>query len=543
MKKISFILLFVLTLKAAGFSSVVLNEVFYDPVGPDAGYEWLELYNPTDEPINLEGWILEKARTTFTEIYEFEYIIIPAKGFLLIGEEYVKDADIKATLAFTNAGSSTNGVRIRCPDTGYTDTVLYHEPNSYDLTWDCGEHKTPFVPTVQEGNSLARKYDGVDTDLPKDWFECTNPTPGTTNLYPIDLAIFKITLQKIEGIYHLFTFIHNLSTEPVDNSEAHVDIFVNNALWDSYELPSIAPMDSLEFSCPLGTLEEGLYDISARVELPNDINPENNQAGTSILIGESPLVLNEIMFRPSSGRTEWLELYNRSSRDYHLNDFLITDYADREIRFSAYIAADDYLIVCRDSLNVMLYYPNAPFHTIVEADSWAPLNVGGDVLTLYDNYGLQLEQMEYSGDGSEHDVSLERVNPYLPPSEDNWGYSVIGATPGRQNSIYVVYLPTQASLTANPNPFAPLRGEYSIISFSLPEIISRVTVRIFDIKGRMVRKLADQILQASSGDFVWNGYSDDGRRLPVGVYIINLEATSQQSEKTYTERGTVVIAR
>jgi hypothetical protein len=541
MKKFSFILLLILTARV--YSSVVLNEVFYDPVGPDAGYEWLELYNPTDAPIDMEGWILEKAQTTFTEIDTLESIIIPAKGFLLIGEEFVEDADIKTTLAFTNAGSSTNGVRISCPDTDYTDTVLYHEPNSDELTWDCGVHKIPFVPTVQEGNSLARKYDGVDTDLPKDWFECTNLTPGAPNLYPIDLAIFKITLQKIEGIYHLFTFIHNLSTEGVDNSEAHVDIFVNNNLFDSYELPAIAPMDSLEFSCPIGTLEDGLFDISTRVELPNDINPENNQAGTSILIGESPIVFNEIMFRPSSGRSEWFELYNRSTRDYQLDDFLVTDYADREIRFSAYIAADDYLVVCRDSLNVMLYYPNTPFHTIVEADSWAPLNVGGDVLTLFDNYELQLEQMEYSGDGSQHDVSLERVNPYLPPTEDNWGYSVIGATPGRQNSIYVVYLPTQASITANPNPFAPRRGEYTIISFSLPEVISRVTVRIFDIKGRLVRKLANQVLQAYSGDFVWNGYSEDGRRLPVGVYIINLEATSQESEKVYTERETVVIAR
>jgi hypothetical protein len=36
----------------------MINEVELNPVGMDSGREWVELYNPTDRPINLRGWSL-----------------------------------------------------------------------------------------------------------------------------------------------------------------------------------------------------------------------------------------------------------------------------------------------------------------------------------------------------------------------------------------------------------------------------------------------------------------------------------------------------
>ena len=39
-------------------TTLMINEVELNPVGMDSGREWVELYNPTDRPINLRGWSL-----------------------------------------------------------------------------------------------------------------------------------------------------------------------------------------------------------------------------------------------------------------------------------------------------------------------------------------------------------------------------------------------------------------------------------------------------------------------------------------------------
>ncbi len=43
-------------------NTVVISEVLYDPSGPEVGKEWVELYNPTGNAIDISGWSLGDAR-------------------------------------------------------------------------------------------------------------------------------------------------------------------------------------------------------------------------------------------------------------------------------------------------------------------------------------------------------------------------------------------------------------------------------------------------------------------------------------------------
>ena len=104
-------------------------------------------------------------------------------------------------------------------------------------------------------------------------------------------------------------------------------------------------------------------------------------------------------------------------------------------------------------------------------------------------------------------------------------------------------LPNNTKLNAAPNPFSPYRDERTIFSYTLPEVLSTVTLRIFDLKGRMVRKLVDQILHSSEGNIIWDGRNDNGKKLPVGVYIVLMQATARESEKVYSKKITVVIGK
>jgi hypothetical protein len=67
---------------------IVINEIMYNPSWPDGGsytneqYEYVELYNISSEPVNLEGW-------QFTDGIDFAFpegmpVTIPAGGYLLV---------------------------------------------------------------------------------------------------------------------------------------------------------------------------------------------------------------------------------------------------------------------------------------------------------------------------------------------------------------------------------------------------------------------------------------------------------------------------
>jgi len=75
------------------------------------------------------------------------------------------------------------------------------------------------------------------------------------------------------------------------------------------------------------------------------------------------------------------------------------------------------------------------------------------------------------------------------------------------------------ALAIRPNPFNP----NVTISFELRES-GPVCLRVFDVRGRLVRTLADKPFPAGHHDVHWDGRGDDGRRLPSGVYVGRLQA-------------------
>ncbi|MBD3333982.1 MAG: T9SS type A sorting domain-containing protein [Candidatus Eisenbacteria bacterium] len=70
-----------------------------------------------------------------------------------------------------------------------------------------------------------------------------------------------------------------------------------------------------------------------------------------------------------------------------------------------------------------------------------------------------------------------------------------------------------------PNPF---RDETSI-HLQLPEP-QAVSIRIFDYSGRLLRRLHDGMMPAGIHQFAWDGAADSGRRVPSGLYVMEIIA-------------------
>jgi flagellar hook assembly protein FlgD len=71
-----------------------------------------------------------------------------------------------------------------------------------------------------------------------------------------------------------------------------------------------------------------------------------------------------------------------------------------------------------------------------------------------------------------------------------------------------------------PNPFNP----GTTIRYVLPNP-SRVTLRIYNILGQIVRTLVDGSQYGGQFDVSWDGRTDGGIPVATGVYIYRLEAS------------------
>jgi hypothetical protein len=70
-----------------------------------------------------------------------------------------------------------------------------------------------------------------------------------------------------------------------------------------------------------------------------------------------------------------------------------------------------------------------------------------------------------------------------------------------------------------PNPF----GTQTVISYSLPAP-GPVRLDVYDVRGRLVRTLVDEVRPEGRHHVAWNGRATDGAALPNGVYFYRLRA-------------------
>ena len=94
-------------------------------------------------------------------------------------------------------------------------------------------------------------------------------------------------------------------------------------------------------------------------------------------------------------------------------------------------------------------------------------------------------------------------------------------------SAEVAEPPRDFSLLQNyPNPFNP----ETIIPFSLP-VAAHVKISVYDIAGRLVRTLADGVVQAGRHERMWDGRNESGEAAASGAYFVRLIAEKNVSTR------------
>jgi len=84
---------------------------------------------------------------------------------------------------------------------------------------------------------------------------------------------------------------------------------------------------------------------------------------------------------------------------------------------------------------------------------------------------------------------------------------------------------SQVTLHSAPNPFRA--GGSTTIGFHLPAA-SPVSLKIYDVAGRLVRTLRDERMEPGRHTVAWDGLDDDRRQAAAGVYFARLRVDGAQ---------------
>jgi hypothetical protein len=351
--------------------------------------------------------------------------------------------------------------------------------------------------------------------------------------------------------------VHNLGIRPVRDVEVIVfEDADRDALLDEGESylaqmisDPIAWRDSSEAVFRWSDVASGFHRLCVWGRLEEDEDLSNNRAVhvLSVSYRTRDVVINEVHFAPPTGECEWVELFNRSDRSVDLNGWTFSDedsLSAKQVTTEPFpFAPGEYVVIAADPARFVQIFPSVRSQVFFIEKGWPALNNSSDAAVIRDATGKVIDRVSFREDQLRgRRVSLERVHPDLESGDpDNWvaHVTVAGGSPGARNSVFVERLPTQASLDASPNPF----DERTILSVRLPLTTAYAHLWIYNSYGQLVRKLLDADPTGSERALVWDGRDDDGTRLPMGIYIVYLEALNARKGILCREKKAVVLAR
>lgn len=134
-------------------------------------------------------------------------------------------------------------------------------------------------------------------------------------------------------------------------------------------------------------------------------------------------------------------------------------------------------------------------------------------------------ETEYYGDALDIStaakVTVGESNDWVVENAD-FQLNTIQATSDVETNDNSTTAPTKFSLSQNyPNPFNPTTH----IQYALPKACN-VTLKIYNLRGELVRTLVNEFQSASHHQVAWNGLNDNGQKVAAGLYIYQIKAAN-----------------
>ncbi len=507
-------------------AALVLNEILYDPDGPDAGREFVEIINTGAYAAPLDGLAIEAGNGSRPDDWKVVWsgrrgVAIEPGQLYRVGLER-PGAGEPAELSLQNG---PDGVRLsrqgfvldRC---GWGDLAHpeYFEGNP--------------ARAVRAGMSLARVDDGLDTDDNAADFVEAVPTPGRANRPRNDWALRLI----LNGAWRprpgdtvpVRVRVANLGREErIPPSVAIVD--AGRVIWAGWS-ESVVPGSAAEqLVMLLAPPDTGRFVWRAKLGA-NDEVPENDADSLSLRAGPGCLRITEIMADPGPESCEWIELRLDCKEGRSIPGRALDVRGHRaNLTVRAISPQGHYAVVAEDSVKMRLRYPDLPASAIWPYEgSWPRLRNGdrsggiSDTLLVRGPGGI-VEEIALPGPAPSAGVSLERLEADIPEGPAAWVPCAdeTGATPGRAGPGGGI-APMAGGLEIHPRIVRP-GSTPCLIEGSVGNAPGEVRLSVHDLNGVSVRCLLHGVLATGKVLASWDGRDESGRIVDPGVYVAVIE--------------------
>ncbi|MGV3636397.1 MAG: lamin tail domain-containing protein [Flavobacteriales bacterium] len=539
----------------AGFRDVVINEFMADPtpvVGlPEA--EFVELYNTTtDRVFELEGWTFSDGGTPVPlpayTLAPGAYVVLMTTASLPLFPGITNKLGLPSLPALNNDGDA---LELRDDNATIIDAVTYALSWYQDAIKDDGgwtlEQIDPTSPCSGAANWRASNA-------------ALGGTPGAQNsiyaIIPDNTPPTLMSVQVPDANTLVLTF-----NEALDVASVADGVYtISPAAVVASAVATGSTSANLNLSVPLVAGTIYTIQVGGVADCPGNPIGAGNSASFALPepLSEGDVVINEVLYDPIGSGSDFVELYNRSTKVISLAGLQLANVSDGVVGPGAVITANAelllpgaYVLVCEDAADVVTNYPQSRTDRFVVADLPSYNNGEGSVVFLGAD-GSVLDRFDYNDDlhfelvNNTEGYSLERVDPDRNTDDPtNWqtAADIAGkATPGFVNSQFAETTGADGELTIEPTIFSPDNDGFQDVltiaySFNEPGYVG--TLVVYDLAGREARRLMDNLLLGTEGAISWDGILEGGGLARMGPYIVVLEVFDlagnvQKFKKTVT---------
>jgi len=525
---------------------LIITEIMADPT-PTKGLpekEYIELYNRSDKPLNLNQFVLS---------YNASTVSFP--DFVIQPREYVIVAHRNNMAEFQSYGKTVGLTSFSLLNTGTT------------LTLKDRRNRTVFSVTYTDKWYSAGKTQGFSLEMIDTDYACVEAGNWTTSEAALQGTPGKENSVKASRpdltppVLQRYEFLNTQQIKLIFNEKLDSLSAVSPV---AYSLDKSMSIKGISVESPANksvtlTLHTALqantvYTLTARniADCSGNVLKETNmQMGIISEADSGDVVLNEILFNPRSGGEDFVEVYNRSNKFISLKDCALAnlDAAGalaniKPITLTHYVLAPkQFLVFTRNAQIIRNHYFKTVSNNILEMESLPSYPDEKGVVILLSQNKKVLDRFDYAETlhhgliDDKAGVSLEKADYDLPSSQfSNWHSAAASdgyATPGYANS-QVMSLAEKNVFTIEPEIFTPDGGgadDVTQLKFQLTQNGYVANVYIFDANGRMLKQLAQNQILGVTDQIVWDGKSANNAIAPTGYYIILAELFNTNGEK------------
>ncbi len=543
--------------------SLFISEIFADPSPAVAlpPYEFVEWYNSGNDSIDLFKWKLTDGSTT--GIISTHYKLGPKSYVILCSNSalgsYSALAPTVALSSFPSLNNEGDTLTILSPTNQTVFSVAYTDD------WYLNDFKKAGGWSLELIDLLRPCSGSVN------WKASTfaiGGTPGKPNSVKgqneTKTAIRINNARAINGRTVVVDFNQTIDSAAFLTIPITIQGYSGNILKREL-VPPLFQQARLGINSDLDSVIVYNLTIEKISNCYGEVGTKQEaKCGMALAPKPGVVLINELLFDPPPEGADYIECYHAGTNAVNLKELVISQRSESGIFSNSYPLTErsfflypgERIVFSEKPEWVRSHYPMqdslhlfkiAQLPSLPDDKGWVALRYQASI--LIDEFRYH-KDMHYGLLNNPEGVALERISIKSPTDKAfNWtsaAASVGFGTPGLVNSASTTDSSRTESgmMKLSPEYISPNndgRNDRLSIQFSLNRPNWQVTIKLYDITGRFIRKVVEQYTLGLESEIFYNGTDEHNIPLNSGHYVLLAELLNTDGETKRVKRMLTVV--